>query len=112
MKVFCAAFSQLQFGLVIFWQLIIGKKSCLYNLCEADYYVLRTNFSYKRLFVSFFYIHVTREKLLKQCLYKKLVRKMLIKLTTGVNFNNNLRAAFLREYPKSAKKTVFWDLRS
>ncbi len=29
--------------------------------------VLRANFTYKSLFGSFFYLHVTREKLLKRC---------------------------------------------
>jgi len=38
--------------------------------------VLRTNFLYERWFCSFFYVHVTREKLPKQCLYEKFVRKM------------------------------------
>ncbi len=45
--------------------------------------ILRTNFSYEHCFGSFFYVHVTREKLPKQCSYKKFVRKMLMKLTTG-----------------------------
>jgi len=40
-------------------------------------------FSYKRRFGSFFYVHVTREKLPKQRSYKKFVRKMLMKLTIG-----------------------------
>jgi len=45
--------------------------------------ILRTNFLYERRFSSFFYIHVTREKLPKQRLYEKFVCKMLMKLTTG-----------------------------
>jgi len=32
--------------------------------------ILRTNFSYERRLGSFFYVHVTREKLPKQRLYK------------------------------------------
>jgi hypothetical protein len=44
--------------------------------------ILRTNFSYKHHFVSFFYVHVTRGKLPKQRSYEKFVRKMLMKLTT------------------------------
>jgi hypothetical protein len=40
-----------------------------------------THFSYKHCFGSFFYVHVTREKLLKQRSYEKFVRKMLMKLT-------------------------------
>ncbi len=47
--------------------------------------VLRANFMYKSLFGSFFYLHVTREKLLKRRLYKKCGRKMLMKLTPDVN---------------------------
>jgi len=64
--------------------------------------------------MSFFYVHLNREKLLKQFLYEKCVQKMLMKLTPGVNFINVLRAAFLKSDPKSAKKTenmtVFWGL--
>jgi len=36
---------------------------------------------YERRFGSFFYIHVTGEKLPKRRLYKKFPRKMLMKLT-------------------------------
>jgi len=43
--------------------------------------ILRTNFSYECSFGSFFYL--TRGKLLKEHSYKKFVRKMLMKLTTG-----------------------------
>ncbi len=43
--------------------------------------ILRTNFSYQRRFGSFFYKHVTREKLPKQRSYEKSARKMLLKLT-------------------------------
>jgi len=43
-------------------------------------------FLYKRCFVSFFYVHVTREKLMKQHLYEKIVHKMLMKLNTGFCF--------------------------
>jgi len=45
--------------------------------------ILRTNFSYKRHFGSFFYVHVTRENLPKQRLHEKFVCKILMKLTTG-----------------------------
>jgi len=44
--------------------------------------ILLTNFSYKGHFGSFFYVHVTREKLPKRHSYEKFVRKMLMKLTT------------------------------
>jgi len=43
--------------------------------------ILPANFTYKSLFCSFFYLHVTREKLQKRRSYKKLVHKMLMKLT-------------------------------
>ncbi len=43
--------------------------------------ILRVNFKYKSLFSSFFYLHVTREKLPKRRLYKKFAQKMLMKLT-------------------------------
>jgi len=46
--------------------------------------ILCTNFLYKHLFCSFFYVHVTRSKLPKQRLYEKFARKMLMKLTTAV----------------------------
>ncbi len=46
--------------------------------------ILHTNFSYKHCFGSFFYVHVTKEKLPKQCSYKKNVRNMLMKLSLGV----------------------------
>jgi len=39
-------------------------------------------FLYKSAFRSFFYFHVTREKLPKRFWYKKRSRKMLMKLTT------------------------------
>jgi len=40
-------------------------------------------FKYESLLGSFFYLHVTREKLLKRRSYKKFVQKMLMKLTPG-----------------------------
>jgi len=43
--------------------------------------ILRTNFSCKCRFGSFFYVHVTRKKLPKESSYKKFRRKMLMKLT-------------------------------
>jgi len=45
--------------------------------------ILLTNFSYEHRFGSFFYVHVTREKLPKQRLYKKRGRIMLMKLTAS-----------------------------
>jgi len=44
-------------------------------------HVVCPNFMYESLFGSFFYLHVTREKLLKRRLYKKFAHKMLMKLT-------------------------------
>jgi len=45
--------------------------------------ILCAHFLYKSAIGSFFYLHVTREKLLKRLSYKKGTCKMLIKLTTG-----------------------------
>ncbi len=45
--------------------------------------ILHTIFLYERQFGSFFYVHVTREKLPKQRLFEKFVRKMLMKLIIG-----------------------------
>jgi hypothetical protein len=43
--------------------------------------VKRTNFLYKCFFWSFYYLHVTREKLPKQRSYEKFAPIMLLKLT-------------------------------
>ena len=43
--------------------------------------IKHTNFSYKRRFGSFYYAHVTREKLPKRHSYEKFVRILLMKLT-------------------------------
>jgi len=48
----------------------------------------------------------TREKLLNLLFYKKCTRKMLTKLTPGVNFINILRTAFALVDPESVKNTV------
>jgi hypothetical protein len=58
------------------------RQKCLRKHGKLSINILRENFSYKRCFGSFFYIHVTREKLPKQCSYEKFVRKMLMKVTT------------------------------
>jgi len=42
------------------------------------------NFTYESLFGSFLYLHGTREKLPKRCLYIKSARKTLMKSTPGV----------------------------
>jgi len=43
--------------------------------------VKRANFSYEHHFGSFYYVHVTREKLPKQRSYKKFASITLMKLT-------------------------------
>jgi len=60
--------------------------------------ILRTNFLYERLFGSFFYVHVTREKLPKQHLDKKFLIKMLMKLAIGWNVGGKLRKRGLRNH--------------
>jgi hypothetical protein len=47
-------------------------KICFFLQCVNFINILRTNFLYKHHLGSFFNVHVTREKLLKQCSYKKL----------------------------------------
>jgi len=54
--------------------------------CQFHHHFTYEFFSYKRHFGSFFYVHVTREKLPKRRSYEKFVRKMLMKLTTGITF--------------------------
>ncbi len=56
--------------------------------------ILLMHFSYKSALRSFFYLHVTREKLLKRLSYEKCVHKMLMKLTpegflTGLSHTSN-----------------------
>jgi len=65
-------------------------------------------FRTKIRFGSFYYIHVTWEKLPKGHSYKKFVCLMLMKLTPGVNFNNMLCTAFTCVDPKSVKR--YWQL--
>jgi hypothetical protein len=54
-------------------------------------------FSYEHRFGSFFYVHVTREKLPKRRLYKKIVRKMLMKLTTEQIFSREKESSIIIE---------------
>jgi hypothetical protein len=57
--------------------------------------ILRMNFLNEYHFCTFFYVQVTREKLLKQCSYKKIVHKMLMKLTIiRCNYNHTHRKHF------------------
>ncbi len=46
--------------------------------------ILCMNFSYERCCGSFFYVHVSREKLPQQRSYEKFVHKMLMKLTPEI----------------------------
>jgi len=78
-----------------FFSCFLSKKNwiCILSLTNPDFLddwagvnfinILWTNFLYACLFGSFVYVHVTRDKLPKQCSYEKFVRKMLMKLTTG-----------------------------
>jgi len=65
--------------------------------------IFRTNV----VLAAFFYVHVTREKLQKQCLYEKFVCKMLMKLITDLRIRNF-------DYSKTQKsqakvKVIFLD---
>ncbi len=68
---------------------------------------LRARFSYERFRfgISFLVTHVRR----KRHLWEKFVRKMLMKLTPGVNYINVLRAAFACTDPKRAKRHWWLD---
>jgi len=57
-------------------------------------------FLYKCHFGSFFYVHVTREKLPKQCSYEKFARKMLMKLSTD-RFNSIAYQKFSNALPRN-----------
>jgi len=59
-------------------QFFLKSRSMHCNRCQ-----FHQHFSFKRHFGSFFYVHVTREKLTKLLLNKKFVRKMVMELTTG-----------------------------
>jgi hypothetical protein len=64
------------------------KKSSFKHVDETDpsvnfINIKHTNFSYKRHFGSFYYVHVTRKKLPKQCSYEKFARLTLMKSTAG-----------------------------
>jgi len=79
------------FSLVTFWQNFQlsyekYKHNMLMKLTPAVNFinVLWARFKYESLFGSFFYLHVTREKLLKRHLYEKFALKMLMKLTPEV----------------------------
>jgi len=47
---------------------------------------------------------VSREKLHKTLLYKKVPHKMLVNLTQGVNFINVLDTAFWEQIPKAQER--------
>ncbi len=115
--------SAMSFG-CIFFSLSTG---CIMDLCSTlvkdvrrlftgvnFINVPRTNFSYEHRFRSFFYVHVNREKLTKQRSYEKLARKMLMKLTAGVN-SPTFTCSFYASRPKRCKKDNhviihFWQL--
>jgi len=64
---------------------------------------ISSTFYVQTLFQQFFYVHVTSKKLPKQRSYKKFMRKMLMKLTAGVNFIHVVRTHFLYEFLDKAK---------
>jgi len=90
----------------------IEEKRSIYDNPDLDLDTKRTNFyqvsisstfylqffSYERHFGSFFYVHVTREKLPKQCSYKKHAHIMLMKLTADYCFS------FLNVYYRRNRK--------
>jgi len=61
-----------------------------FPLCVNFINVMRTNFLYERRFGSFFYVYVTREKLLKQRSYEKFARITLMKLTVFLDYPSHL----------------------
>ncbi len=64
------------------------SRGCQFHQHYTRAFFVRTSF--RQLFSSYKYVE-------KRRLYKKCVRKMLIKLTRGLFFNNILKAAFLYE---------------
>jgi len=124
-QLFCAkelfaVFAYLQF-MFAFWQnnidrivaLIIFVKltknarvKCFWNWLKWS---ISSTWLYESLFGSFFYLHVTREKLQKRHSYEKFVGLTLMKLTQGVNFINVERTNFSYEYDVLATFLVtFW----
>ncbi len=71
-----------------------------HSWCQFPY-ILCSNFSNEHHFGSFFYVHVTREKLPKQRLYEKFARKMLMKLTTSWHLT-----LYIVSHHKTQKPTV------
>jgi hypothetical protein len=76
-----------------------------------------SKFLYERHFSIFYYVHVTREKLPKQCLYEKFVRSLLMKLTPGEFHQRSYEQLLWVQIPKAQKDTCdltvclpFWDL--
>jgi len=70
--------------------------------CQFDQHFMKAFFvqkSFRQLFSSY----VLAKKALS---YEKSARKMLMKLTPGVDFINILRTAFTHVDPECAKKTV------
>ncbi len=74
--------------------------------------ILHTNFLYECHFSSFFYVHVTREKLTKQRSNKKFVGKMLMKLTKGRTSMTSFSDNELMSLPFSTEIWISFFLRS
>ncbi len=67
--------------MIISFMIIILYNLKTFHTCSHFIDILRMNFLYECHFSSFFYVHVTREKLPKRRSYVKFTRKMLMKLT-------------------------------
>jgi len=63
----------------------------------------------QKSFGSFFYLHVTREKLLKRRSYEKFVQKTLMKLTPAVLFLFCFHT-YLYDYPDNILRSKLIDL--
>ncbi len=69
------------------WQI---SREILWHLVSISSTLNIQFFLYKRRFGSFYYIHVTREKLPKQHSYENFVNLMLVKLTACVQSLHNI----------------------
>ncbi len=63
--------------------------------------VKRTNFLYERCFGSFYYVHVTRKKLSKQCSYEKFARLTLVKWTAGITQGSVAKVITIKMKPNA-----------
>jgi len=64
------------------------------STCSQFHQHFTYKFFVRTSFQQLFYVHVTREKLLKQRLYEKFVCKMLMKLTTDTSILNVINVVF------------------